>query len=107
MMIMIGYGAPAMKPLQVYVDDADLARLEDWSRERRMTKSQAIRAAIRALTHPKEADDPLLSLSGMVHDRLPADVSEHFDRYLQETFVAEPPASYTKRRRRTRARPRR
>jgi hypothetical protein len=95
-----------MKPLQVYVDEAEFARLEDWSRARRMTKSQAIRAAIRALTHGKE-DDPLLSLSGMVHDRLPGDVSEHFDRYLQETFVAEPAASYTKRRRRPRTRARR
>jgi hypothetical protein len=88
-----------MKPLQVYVDDAELARLEDWSRARGMTKSQAIRTAIRALTR-RQDEDPLLSVSGMVHDRLPADVSEHFDRYLQETFVAEPPASYRKRARR-------
>lgn len=95
-----------MKPLQVYVDDADLARLEDWSRLRGMTKSQAIRAAIRALTHSQE-EEPLLSLSGMVHDRLPADVSEQFDRYLQETFVAEPSAPYTRRVRRPRARARR
>ena len=95
-----------MKPLQVYVDPADLARLEDWSRARGMTKSQAIRAAIRALTQ-RQDDDPLLSLSGMVHDRLPADVSEHFDRYLQETFVAEAPASYPRRGRRSRARARR
>jgi len=96
-----------MKPLQVYVDDADLARLETWSRKRGMTKSQAIRAAIRALTHPAEEQDPVLSLSGMVHDRLPPDVSEQFDRYLQETFVAEAPASYTKRRRAARPRSRR
>jgi hypothetical protein len=95
-----------MKPLQVYVEENQLARLDEWSRARGMTKSQAIRAAIRALTRPK-GDDPLLSLSGMVHDRLPADVSEHFDRYLQETFVAEPPASYPQRRRRPRTRPRR
>jgi hypothetical protein len=95
-----------MKPLQVYVDDADLTRLEDWSRARGMTKSQAIRAAIRALTQ-RQGEDPLLSLSGMVHDRLPADVSEHFDRYLQETFVAETPASYPQRGRRSRARARR
>ncbi len=95
-----------MRPLQVYVDEAELARLEDWARARRMTKSQAIRAAIRALTRGKD-DDPLLSLSGMVHDRLPADVSEHFDRYLQETFVAETPASYAKPRPRSRTRPRR
>jgi hypothetical protein len=96
-----------MKPLQVYVDEADLVRLDEWSRKRGMTKSQAIRAAVRALTHPPEESDPLLSLSGMIHDRLPADVSAQFDRYLQETFVAEAPASYRPRQRRTRPRPRR
>ena len=103
---MIYYLLRIMKPLQVYVDDAELARLEEWARGRRMSKSQAIRAAIRALTQRAD-DDPLLSLSGMVHDRLPADVSAHFDRYLQETFVAEPPVSYTKRGRRSRASARR
>jgi hypothetical protein len=87
-----------MKPLQVYVAEEELARLDEWAKTRRMTKSQAIRAAIRALTTPAESD-PLLSLSGMVHDRLPADVSENFDRYLQETFVAEAPAVYGQRRR--------
>jgi hypothetical protein len=85
-----------MKPLQVYVDERELAHLERWSRRHRMTKSQAIRAAIRAMTRPK-SEDALLTLSGMVHDDLPADVSEQFDRYLQETFVAERPASYAKR----------
>jgi len=95
-----------MKPLQVYIDEAELERLEEWSRERGMTKSQAIRTAVRALTRPK-AEDPLLSLSGMIHDRLPADCSEQFDRYLQETFVAESAASYAPRRPRARTRPRR
>ena len=95
-----------MKPLQVYVDEADLARLEQWSEAHRVTKSQAIRAAIRALTRPKE-EDPLLGLSGMVQDRLPADVSEQFDRYLQETFVAETAALYAQPRKRARTRPRR
>src|SRR5262249_44478966 len=95
-----------VKPLQVYVAEPELAGLERWSRARGMTKSQAIRAAIRALTRPKD-EDPLLTLSGMIHDDLPADVSEQFDRYLQDTFVAEPPASYPKRRRRPRARARR
>jgi hypothetical protein len=90
-----------MKPLQVYVDDADLKLLEGWARGRGMTKSEAIRLAIRALTHVR-GEDPLLSLSGMVHDRLPADCSEQFDRYLQETFVA--PAPYARRRRRPRPR---
>jgi hypothetical protein len=93
-----------MKPLQVYLDEAELARLDVWARERRMTKSDAVRVAIRALTHGAD-EDPLLSLSGMVRDRLPQDCSAHFDRYLQETFVAEAPGPY--RRRRTRARVRR
>jgi hypothetical protein len=95
-----------MKPLQVYIDDAEMARLEAWSAERGMTKSQALRAAIRALTRPAD-EDPLLSLSGMVHDRLPPDCSAQFDRYLQETFVAETPASYRKRRAQPRPRARR
>ena len=47
------------RPLQVYLDDKDLERLEAWARERGWTKSQAIRVAIRALTR-KPADDPLL-----------------------------------------------
>ncbi len=93
-----------MRPLQVYINDAEFERLEAWSRERGWTKSQAIRAAVRALTRPKEKD-PLLSLSGIVHDDLPPDVSEHFDRYLQDTFVAERAPSYRKPRRpRARAR---
>jgi len=93
-----------MKPLQVYIDETDFARLEAWSRQRRMTKSQAIRAAVRALTRSKD-EDPLLSLSGMIQDRLPADLSAQFDRHMQETFVAEPAPSYPKPRRpRTRAR---
>lgn len=87
-----------MKPLQVYVDDTELERLDAWSRQRGWTKSQAIRAAIRALTQ-SQPTDPILSLSGMVHG-LPADCSEHFDRYLNETFVAEAPAEYRARRRR-------
>jgi hypothetical protein len=89
------------KPLQVYLDDHDLARLEAWTRERGWTKSQAIRAAIRALTR-RPAEDPVLDLSGDI-EGLPADLSASFDRYLSETFVAEPPAPYRPRRRRARA----
>lgn len=96
-----------MKPLQVYLNDEDLAGLDAWSRERGMTKSQAIRAAVRALTREHD-EDPILSLSGIVHDRLPADCSKNFDRYLQETFVAESAATYTARRQRpAKPRPRR
>jgi ribbon-helix-helix CopG family protein len=88
------------RPLQVYLDEADLTRLEAWARERGWTKSQAIRVAVRALTR-RPAEDPLLELSGDI-DGLPADLSEAFDRYLNETFVAETRAPYRARRRRSR-----
>ena len=87
------------QPLQVYLDDEDLARLEKWARGRGWTKSQAVRVAIRALTR-SPAEDPLLEWSGDI-DGLPEDLSRNFDRYLDETFVAEPLAPYRARRRRT------
>jgi hypothetical protein len=40
----------------------------------------------------------VLELSGDI-DGLPADLSENFDRYLNETFVAESRAPYRARRR--------
>lgn len=86
------------RPLQVYLDEEDLDRLDAWARERGWTKSQAIRVAVRALTR-RPAEDPLLELSGDI-DGLPADLSANFHRYLDETFVAEPRSPY-------RARPRR
>ena len=88
------------RPLQVYLDDRDLEQLGTWARERGWTKSQAVRVAIRALTR-RPAEDPLLELSGDL-DGLPEDLSENFDRYLSETYIAEPPASYRARRRRSR-----
>jgi len=88
------------RPLQVYLDDQDLQQLDAWARERGWTKSQAVRVAIRALTR-RPAEDPLLKLSGDL-DGLPEDLSENFDRYLSETYVAEPPASYQARRPRSR-----
>jgi len=87
------------RPLQVYLDDKDLERLEAWALARGWTKSQAIRVAVRALTR-KPADDPLLGLSGDI-DGLPADLSASFQRYLNETFVAETPAPYRTSRRRS------
>jgi len=86
------------RPLQVYLDEADAKRLTRWARERKWTKSQAVRAAIRALTRSDDGE-PLLRASGMI-DGLPADTSARFDRYLKETFVAEPPAPYRVQRRR-------
>jgi hypothetical protein len=77
-----------MKPLQVYMDEGDLARLDAWSRQRGLTKSQAVRVALRA-TMRADDDDPLLDLSGSIHG-LPADAGANLDRYLQETFVARP-----------------
>jgi len=89
------------RPLQVYLDERDLEQLEAWARGRGWTKSQAVRVAVRALTR-RPADDPLLELSGDI-DGLPADLSENFDRRLNETFVAEPQAPYRARRRRSRS----
>ena len=86
------------RPLQVYLDETEMSRLDAWARARGWTKSQAIRAAVRALTRPP-ADDPILDLVG-IFDGLPADLSANFDRYLNETFVAETPAPYRARRRR-------
>jgi len=86
-----------MKPLQLYMDEADLRRLEAWARERRVTKSEAVRIAIRALVRPATPEDSLLSLSGVLQDDLPEDVAQNFDRHLQETFVAEAPPPYRRR----------
>jgi hypothetical protein len=85
------------KPLQVYLEADDLERLEAFARERGWTKSQAIRTAIRALTRQRSSD-PVLELSGDI-DGLPPDLSREFDRHLNETFVAEPSATYGTRRR--------
>ena len=75
------------KPLQVYIDEEELRLLDAWASRRNWTKSQAIRAAVRALVRSEE-DDPLLAASGMI-DGLPEDCSEQFDRHLMETFVVE------------------
>ena len=80
------------RPLQVYLDDDELARLESWSREKGWTKSQVVRAALRAFTRAPE-DDPLLAASGMI-EGLPADGSDRFDHYLHQTYVAERPSPY-------------
>lgn len=76
-----------MKPLQVYLDDSDMRRLELVARRHGWTKSQAVRVAVRALTG--RTTDPLLGLSGMVRG-LPSDASERVDAYLAETFDAKP-----------------
>jgi hypothetical protein len=78
------------RPLQVYLEEQDLVALETWSRARGWNKSQAVRAAIRALTRSPEGD-PLLAASGTI-DGLPGDLSARFDHYLQETFVAKAPS---------------
>ena len=84
------------RPVQVYLDEAEIRRLEAWARRRGWTKSQVVRAALRLLTR-SEQDDPLLTASGML-DGLPPDLSERFGRYLAETFVATPRAAYRARR---------
>jgi len=85
------------KPLQIYLEDAEFERLDRWANERGWSKSQVVRIALRALTRIPE-EDPILSASGMI-DALPQDLSEHFDRYLQETFIAEKKSRYRKNRR--------
>jgi len=75
------------RPLQVFIEEEDFARLEAWTRERGWTKSQAVRVAVRLLTNAP-ARDPLLRASGMI-EGLPADLSSTFDRYLEETFVVK------------------
>jgi hypothetical protein len=87
------------KPLQVYLENEDLERLDAFARARGWTKSQAVRAAVRALTRERPGD-PLLELSGDI-DGLPPDLSSEFDRHLNETFVAEPSSTYRARRRKT------
>ena len=64
--------------------------MEAWSRKRGWTKSQTVRAALRALTASAE-DDPLLAAAGLISG-LPADLSANFNRRLEETFVAAPQA---------------
>ena len=88
------------RPLQVYLDEGDLERLEAFARERGWTKSHAIRAAVRALTR-QASSDPVLDLSGDI-DGLPPDLSRDFHRHLDETFIAEPTATYRTRSRRPR-----
>jgi hypothetical protein len=83
------------RPVQVYMDEVELKRLDTWARKRGWTKSQAIRAAVGALVRSDEPD-PLLGASGMI-DGLPADCSQRFDQYLEESFVAEKPPSYSRR----------
>lgn len=85
-------------PLQVYLDDVDLKKLEQWADARGWTKTQAVRTAVRILTKD-EGEDPILSASGMI-DALPEDLSEKFDRYLQETYVAEKKPQYGRNRKR-------
>ena len=80
----------------MYLEEGDLARLEQWSRARGVTKSQVVRAAVRAFTRARAAD-PILDLSGIA-EGLPADASERFDHYLTETYGAERPAAYRRRR---------
>jgi hypothetical protein len=85
------------RPFQVFLDDRDFELLKAWAGRRGWSKSQAVRIAIRALTQPRE-EDPLLAASGMI-DGLPPDCSAAFDRYLEETFVAETTTHYRARRR--------
>lgn len=91
------------RALQVYLDEADFASLEQFARERGWTLSQAVRIALKALTRPTTEEDPLLAASGMI-EGLPKDLSERFDEQLATTYVAEPPHPYALGPRKRRAR---
>ena len=69
------------------LDERDLKRLDVWAREHRSTRAQAIGAAVRALTCSPDWD-PLLDLSGDING-LPRNLSQCFDDYLDQTFVAK------------------
>jgi hypothetical protein len=90
-------------PLQVYLNDNEFRDLEAWAKARGWTLSQAVRAALRALTRPAKEVDPLLDASGMI-EGLPADMSERFGDYLGMTYVAEPPVRYGDAKRKRKAR---
>lgn len=87
------------RPLQVYLDDAELQRLSAWARARGWTMSEAVRAAVGALLRARDADD-VMALSGMVQG-LPRDLSENIDTALTESFVAEGAPRYGRRAGRT------
>ncbi|HKY37174.1 MAG TPA: CopG family transcriptional regulator [Polyangiaceae bacterium] len=91
-----------MKPLQVYLDEGELGRLDALAKSYGWTKSEAVRVAIRALTRPL-APDSILKLSGMVRG-LPAGLASEVSRYLGETFDAKTPRSKSHRSRRPRVR---
>jgi hypothetical protein len=96
------------RPLQVYLEDDELDRLAAWARARGWTKSQTVRAAVRALLRADATpEDPLLAASGMI-EGLPADLGARFDEHVAATFVAErAPAYRGKATARARKRPRR
>lgn len=86
----------------MYLPDTDHERLGAWARKRGWSKSQAVRAAIRALTRPP-GEDPLLAASGMI-EGLPEDLSARVDEYLEESFVAQVDCPAPRRHRRQRVR---
>lgn len=88
------------KPLQIYMSERELELLDAWARERGWTKSHAVRMAVRAVMRTRD-EDPLLRACGMI-EGLPEDVSGHIDEYLEETFIAEKPASSYRKRRKQR-----
>ena len=79
--------------VQLYLDEDDLACLERWSQERRCSKSEAVRIAVRLLTRETSAD-ALLGLEGCIVAKLPSDSSENVDRYLNATYAAKTAPPY-------------
>jgi hypothetical protein len=89
------------RPIQVYLNELDLERLELWAKEHGLTKSQAVRQAIRLATKTP-AQDPILDLIG-VFDGWPSDVSSRVDHYLNQADLAERKTKSSRRPARSRA----
>jgi hypothetical protein len=89
------------RPMQVYLNELDFERLELWAKEHGLTKSQAVRQAIRLATKAP-AQDPILDLIG-VFDGWPSDVSSRVDHYLNQADLAERKTKSPKRPARSRA----
>jgi hypothetical protein len=88
------------RPIQVYLGDLDLERLDTFAKRHGWTKSHAVREAIR-LAARNDGDDPLLDLVGLFDG--PRDLSTNHDHYLNEAFIADKQAKPQARRRRSRA----
>ncbi|MGH7545406.1 MAG: hypothetical protein ACREKI_04410 [Gemmatimonadota bacterium] len=85
------------KPIQLYLDTEDRARLERLAGELGLSMAETLRWALRRLAAEQAGeDDPLMKLMGSIDNPdLPRDLSTRHDEYFVEgyppTRVAEEP----------------